>query len=179
MRTLVPDEVILGLLVAQPQHGYELLDRFRSPDHLGRIWTMSTSQLYAVLKRLEQKGLITGQQVESSAAPPRIEYTVTDAGLKRLEAWLNEPRPSTSIHRIRVVFLSRLYIASLLGIPPDDIIRHQRTVCLVQRDRLLKERQQSASAVETLTLDFVLGQLDAALQWLEHCETENPLTQHG
>lgn len=165
----MPDEVILGLLAARPRHGYELLDRFRSREHLGRMWTMSTSQLYAVLKRLERQGSITGRQVESPDAPPRTEYTVTEAGLRQLEVWLHEPRPSTSIHRIRVEFLSRLYIASLLGIPADAIIEHQKTICVEQRDRLLKERQQTTSAVEALTLDFVIGQLNAAVLWLEQC----------
>lgn len=170
MKAPVPDQVILGLLTARPQHGYDLLDRFRARSDLGRIWTMSISQLYAVLKRLEREGAITGRQIESPDAPPRTEYTVTAAGCRQLEAWLNEPCPSTSIRRIRVEFLSRLYIASLLSIPPEDIIVRQRAVCLEQRERLLMERQQAASEVEALALDFVIGQLEAALAWLERCK---------
>jgi DNA-binding PadR family transcriptional regulator len=174
MNAPVPDEVILGLLATQPQHGYELLERFRSRAHLGRIWTMSTSQLYAVLKRLEREGLIEGQQFQSPDAPPRIEYGVTEAGLRRLHNWLNEPQPSSSIRRIRVEFLSRLYIASLLNIPPTDIVERQRSICLEQRERLLKDRQQAASEVEALTLDLVLGQLEAALTWLDRCKEGLP-----
>lgn len=174
MNTPVPDEVILGLLAAQPQHGYELLERFRSRAHLGRIWTMSTSQLYAVLKRLEREGLIEGQQFQSPDAPPRTEYRVTATGLVRLNDWLNEPRPSSSIRRIRVEFLSRLYIASLLNIPPTNIVERQKSICLEQRERLRKDRQQAASEVEALTLDLVLGQLEAALAWLERCREGLP-----
>jgi DNA-binding PadR family transcriptional regulator len=174
MNAPVPDEVILGLLAAHPQHGYELLERFRSRAHLGRIWTMSTSQLYAVLKRLEREGLIEGQQLQSPDAPPRTEYAVTEAGLQRLHVWLNEPRPSSSIRRIRVEFLSRLYVASLLDIPPASIVECQKSICLEQRERLLKDRQQAASEVEALTLDLVLGQLEAALVWLERCKEGLP-----
>jgi DNA-binding PadR family transcriptional regulator len=169
MKAPVPDQVVLGLLTARPQHGYDLLDCFRARSGLGRIWTMSTSQLYAVLKRLEREGAIAGRQIESPDAPPRIEYTVTAAGRRQLEAWLNEPRPSTSIHRIRVEFLSRVYVASLLGIPLEGVIAHQQAACVEQHERLLRERQQAASGVEALALDFVIGQLEAALSWLERC----------
>ncbi|NJL53976.1 PadR family transcriptional regulator [bacterium] len=60
MTQLVPDEVILGLLAVEACHGYQLLDHFRSPAALGRVWNLSTSQLYAVLKRLDRLGYIAG-----------------------------------------------------------------------------------------------------------------------
>ncbi len=178
MKSLVPDRVILGLLAARPRHGYDLLNQFRSRARLGRIWTMSTSQVYAVLKQMEQAGLITGRQVESPDAPPRIEYTVTEAGRRSLEAWLNEPHPSSSIHRMRVEFLSRLYVAHLLGIPVEGIIEHQRAACLKQRDHLLGERRRPTSEFEGLALDFVIGQLEAALRWLDQCVIGQPDIQN-
>lgn len=168
MNKTVPDEVILGLLKDKPSHGYELLERFRSREQLGRVWTMSTSQLYAVLKRLEIQGLILGREVDDPNAPPRIVYTVTEAGAYRLADWLYDSQPSVSIHRIRVLFISRLYIASLLRRPLDEIIYHQRSVCVKQRQKMLKARQQTTSSVERLTLDFVIGQLGSAIDWIEN-----------
>ena len=56
MSQLTPDETLLGLLAAQTRHGYELQECFRDPAQLGEVWNLSTSQLYAVLKRLEQQG---------------------------------------------------------------------------------------------------------------------------
>jgi len=53
MATITPDETILGLLAVRERHGYDLLDCFRDPSQLGEVWNLSTSQLYAVLKRLE------------------------------------------------------------------------------------------------------------------------------
>ena len=154
------------MLQAKPAHGYELLERFRSPAHLGRIWTMSTSQLYAVLKRLEEDGAVVGQEVEVPDAPARVEYTVTPKGTQRLEAWLYEPNPSTSIHRIRVMFLSRVYVARLLTLDLNPLIAHQERVCRKQRQQIQAERGKASSAMERLTLDFVNGQLEAALAWL-------------
>jgi DNA-binding PadR family transcriptional regulator len=172
MKRLTPDEVLLGLLNAQPAHGYELLEWFRSPQHLGRIWKMSTSQLYAVLKRLEESGLITGRVLPSSDAPSRTEYALTDRGEQRLMDWLNDPHPPISIHRIRVLFLSRLYIASLLDIPTDTVIARQLATCEEHRQRLQAELTRAQTDVETLTLNFMIGQFDAVILWLKTCQAE-------
>lgn len=169
MHKLVPDEVLLGLLKSKPSHGYELLDRFKSKTDLGRIWTMSTSQLYAVLKRLEREGLILGQQFHSKDAPSRIEYSITPTGEKRLQNWLYETKPSTSIHKIRVLFTSRLYIANLIEMPIEEIISYQKIVCLAKHKEFLMERSQVNNHLEGLILDYIIGQLDSALDWLEKC----------
>ena len=42
-----------GIVAARARHGYQLIDCFRDTAQLGRVWDLSTSQLYAVLKRLE------------------------------------------------------------------------------------------------------------------------------
>src|ERR1044071_933268 len=114
MGSITPDETILGLLAVRARHGYELLDCFRDSSQLGEVWRLSTSQLYAVLKRLEAQGLTEGHEVTVPDAPTRTEYRLTDAGQDRLHAWLNDLAPSASINRVRVEFLSRLYIARLL-----------------------------------------------------------------
>jgi PadR family transcriptional regulator, regulatory protein AphA len=173
MAVPVPDETVLGILAAEPQHGYQLLARFQSKADLGRVWTMSTSQLYAVLKRLEETGLIRGRKVESGEAPPRREYSVTAAGRRRLDAWLQEDQLSTSIRQVRVQFISRLYVARMLKHPTRDLVDRQRAVCEAQRGKLLAQRKVTTE-MEGLVLDFVIGQLDAVLVWLDECEQKLP-----
>jgi DNA-binding PadR family transcriptional regulator len=178
MKRLTPDEVLLGLLKARPAHGYELLETFRDPAHLGHIWNMSTSQMYAVLKRLEEGGLITGSEIPQPNAPARVEYRLTERGEARLERWLAEPLPPTSIHRIRVLFLSRLYIAALLERPADAIIHRQIAACQDQLAEIQAERARTSSPIKALTLDFVIGQLEACIAWLDHCQA-HPLPNPG
>src|SRR5215510_9595309 len=113
METITPDETLLGLLAARARqglatHGYQLIECFRDPAQLGRVWDLSTSQLYAVLKRLQGQGLIAGKMVASPDAPPRTEYTVTLRGQELLADWLQTDCPSASVRRVRVEFLSRL-----------------------------------------------------------------------
>jgi len=172
MKRPVPDEVILGLLRSRSAHGYDLLESFRSPNRLGRMWTLSTSQLYAVLKRLEEEGAIEGKQVFPSDAPAKIVYSVTDKGVSKLENWIYDSKPSASIHRIRVLFLSRLYVADLLGISVKGIIENQKSVCEKQRIIFLNEKEKAGTYFEKLTLDFIVGQLNAAIEWLGQCENK-------
>lgn len=170
MSALTPDETILGLLAPQPQHGYQLLEAFNDPDRLGEVWKLSTSQLYAVLKRLERQGWIWGEQVESENAPTRTEYAITPAGESHLHAWLNAANPSPSIRRVRVEFLSRLYVAHLLEAPAQHIIERQRLACQQERARFLRGRDSHKASVGWLTTELVIAQLDAVIAWIDRCE---------
>lgn len=174
MSTPTPDETILGILAAKPQHGYQLLDHFNQRQSLGRVWSMSTSQVYAVLKRLENAGLVVGQVVAVKDAPPRTEYSITSQGKARLEAWLNDPEPSPHIRRVRIEFLSRLYVARLLDLPAADIIRYQKQACRRQKQSYLDQSANGNHAMDRMVTEFIIGQLDAALTWLDHCETYLP-----
>jgi DNA-binding PadR family transcriptional regulator len=170
MEQLTPDNVLLGLLAAQPCHGYQLLEVFRQPHQLGRVWKLSTSQLYAVLKRLEQKAWIIGHEVTVADAPPRTEYTLSPLGQQQLELWLFEPQPSPSIRRVKVEFLSRLYVARLLNIPTMEIVRAQKKTCSQQKQLLIEQRDDSIPGIGLLSLELTIAQLEALLQWIDRCE---------
>ncbi len=170
MESLTPDDTLLGLLAAEARHGYQLIDCFRDPAQLGNVWTLSTSQIYAVLKRLDAQRLIAGRTVASPDAPARVEYQLTPAGIRRLEAWLTEAAPSASVRRVRVEFLSRLYIARLLNLPTREIVRAQKDACCARRDVRSAERDCSAPGVGRLALELEIAQLDAILNWIDRCE---------
>lgn len=170
MNVLTPDETILGLLAIEERHGYDLLECFQNPAELGRVWNLSASQIYNVLKRLEHKGHITGQVLQAVNAPPRTRYRVTTTGQQCLDAWLYDQQPSASIRRVRVEFLSRLYVVRYLNIPTQQIVQYQRAACEQQRALLYDKRQAAVPGMDTLALDFVIAQLDAVLRWIERCE---------
>jgi len=170
MQSLTPDETILGLLAARARHGYQLLECFHDPAQLGSVWHLSASQIYAVLKRLAQQGHISGQEVESSDAPPRMEYCLTDAGRVRLDTWLHDEHPSWSIRHVRVEFLSRLFIARLLNKPTIPIVKYQKAACRQRLKELIVERERTLPGMSFLTLELVIAQLSAVLQWIDRCE---------
>jgi DNA-binding PadR family transcriptional regulator len=170
MSALTPDETILGLLAGQIRYGYQLLDCFRDPAQLGEVWNLSTSQLYAVLKRLNNQGLIAGKEALSPDAPPRTEYVLTESGWKQLHDWLLETCPSPSIRRVRVEFLSRLYIARMLNMPTAEIVLRQKQTCLDERSKRLEQQNHTEPGVGYLAVDLVIAQLDAVLNWIDRCE---------
>jgi PadR family transcriptional regulator AphA len=171
MSSLVPDTTILGLLAVRPQHGYELLEQFQNPARLGRIWKLSSSQLYAVLKRLEGQGLTQRHEVQPPGAPLRVEYALTEWGQVALDAWLNDIEPLPSIRSVRVEFLSRLYIAEQLGLPTHSILERQREMCLQHRAELDLQRAfpKRLGTFGLLALDLSIAQLDAVIRWLDTC----------
>ena len=158
-------------------HGYQLVEIFQNPQELGDVWKMSTSQVYAVLKRLEKQDLIAGREIASADAPPRTEYAITAAGLARLHEWLYATNPSPSIRRVRVEFISKLYVAHLLDLPIDTIVAPQVAACREQRHRLLDLQAKAESVTESLAIEFMIGQMDAALHWLEACGQQFQVNQ--
>ncbi len=170
MSALTPDNVLLGLIAIAPKHGYQLLACFENTAQLGRVWKLSTSQIYNVLKRLENQSLITGNPLVSDNSPARIEYHLTPAGKNQLMVWLTDTCPSPSVRKIRVEFISRLYIAHELNYPTNDIITYQRQVCLQEHDRLQTELAKVPIGMDTLVLEFTIAQLQAILGWLNQCD---------
>lgn len=171
MSKLSPDAVVLGLLAAQSCHGYHLLDHFRDAERLGTIWSLSTSQLYSILKRLERAEAIDGREEASEDAPIRTVYWLTEAGRERLHTWLNDPAPSASTRAIRTEFLSRLYLCRLLNHPTDDIIQAQRTACLAHRDDLVTERDALPQGAGYLSVDLRVREMDEIIDWLDEAKS--------
>jgi PadR family transcriptional regulator AphA len=165
-----PDETLLGLLMATPQHGYQLLETFQNPGALGRVWKLSTSQLYAVLKRLNAQGFITGEEAYSADAPPRTIYHITAAGQAHMQAWLDEPQPSPSVRRVRVECLSRLYVARLLNLSISDILQHQKTTCEDKYQQLVAQREPGEDSIGRLALELEIAQMEAILGWITQME---------
>ncbi len=91
---------LLLLLLEQPAHGYELLERlqpfgFERPDPGG---------LYRNLRGLEDAGLVHSAWQPSAAGPARRIYELTRAGREELHA--NAKALATTNHTLQV-FLSR------------------------------------------------------------------------
>ncbi len=161
-----PDDLILAMLAAEPQHGYRLLEAFNDPSRLGHIWYMGRAQIYAVLKRLERDEWIVGSEVKSANAPTRTEYRVTLRGLDRMRAWLNETDLPASLRRVRVDFLSRIYAARLLGDPVEPLAARQAAACAAERGRLADLLMAAPTEISRIALTLQIVQMEAAMIWI-------------
>lgn len=79
---------VLGLLTGGESSGYDLL---RAADRsVGFFWTPAKTQLYAILRRLVDNGFATARHVRQADRPDKTLYRITDAGLDRLRAGLEQ-----------------------------------------------------------------------------------------
>ena len=161
-----PQPALLGLLLSEPKHGYELFQEFSR--ELGRVWQVGQSQLYAQLRQLEEAGLVSVRVEEQPSRPARKIYQLTPLGRTAFEDWVRQPTPY--LRRIRVEFLARLYFFRRLGLDGlDALVARQKAVC---RDQIARFDQLMAGTNEPfarLVLEFRRGQLEAVIRWLDSC----------
>lgn len=163
-RSNSPQFALLGLLLSQPMHGYELHQEFER--ELGQVWQIGLSQLYAQLKHLEEAGLVSSQTKAQGNRPPRKVYHLTSEGHEVFDHWVHQPTPY--LRHIRIEFLARLYFFhrhSLSGI--DDLVIAQKNVCQEQLDRFAEMAHDCQDKFRQLVLEFRRGQLDAVVSWLD------------
>ena len=86
MATSRTELVVLGLLADGPLTGYAIK---RTVDEaISHFWSESFGQLYPVLRRLREAGLVAEA---GAGARGQIAYALTEAGRARFAAWFSEP----------------------------------------------------------------------------------------
>jgi len=164
---LHPEFVPLGFLVEEPIHGYELYRRFG--DALSGLWRLSESQMYATLKRLEERGLITGAAPEKGSAASRRVLSPTSVGQVMFATWLEEPSVC-SPRVLRLEFLTRLFFAR--RIDPSSVpilLAAQRGAVHEALEQLGSQRSVPVPGFDVAdsALAFSENQLRGAIAWLD------------
>jgi DNA-binding PadR family transcriptional regulator len=144
--------VILGLLSLRPRSGYDIKTVVDRSTRF--FWAASYGQIYPELRRLEEEGLIEGEDASNGARGRRV-YTLTEAGREALHAWLLS---STTTVELRDESLLRLFFA-------DALPREQALQLLEGRKRGHEEYVEVLRAIDALPggkdPDFV----DLVLRW--------------
>ena len=161
--------VILSLICEAPQHGYQIEQQISLRNM--RAWTdLSTSSIYYILGKLEEKGFIeqVPDRVKEESERPRKVYQLTQEGGS---AWKKATLEALSRPKITYTnFLMGLH--NLWNIPPREALKAVQTY----RDWLETDIQRQRDEFEELGLSmfpldvlfeygFVLG--DAELQFLD------------
>ncbi len=170
---LALEYVLLGLLDRQPMHGYDLFKEISTRPEIALVWSIKQSQLYALLDKLEERGLLVSALIPGEAHPDRKEFHPTAAGRKAFRYWMQSP-----VHHgrdMRQEFLARLYFAAQNGKEfTFELLNQQRQVCQSWKGRL--ERQfralEGQNQFARLIFSYRLGQIDAMLDWLATCSKE-------
>ena len=97
------EHAILVSLAERSASGYELGRRFDAS--IGHFWSATHQQIYKVLGRMADAGLVAVEEVEQEGRPDKKVYAVTDDGLAELRRWTTEPTPP---ERLRSTFAVKL-----------------------------------------------------------------------
>lgn len=155
---------VLGALARGPAHGYDLYHYLSG--HLGVIWTLGLSQVYALLTRLEQEGLISHKRHIQEKRPDRKIFTLAPSGEEIFKDWVRRPVPH--VRDLRLEFLSKLHFARLMGRKADQKLIKAQIALLNDHCRGMGLKIKSTEAVmERQALRFRLLQAEAAVLWLK------------
>ena len=80
---------LLALLRVGPLSGYDLQKQFSLS--VGHVWHAPDSQIYPELRKMEQLGLIEGEEQPRGERGTRRMYHVTDAGDRAFLEWMTSP----------------------------------------------------------------------------------------
>jgi DNA-binding PadR family transcriptional regulator len=142
-RPLLPGEyAVLGLLAAEPQHGYELARRWLASP-LALVLPAEQSVLYGYLRNLERRGLLDWEEVRVGNRPPRRIFSASEEGWEVLRPWLHAP--VDRMREVRLDLLLKIYVLRLLDPAAERrLLSRQIEVC----DAYLADARASAGDAE-------------------------------
>jgi PadR family transcriptional regulator AphA len=158
--------VILGILMKQERHGYEIHNLLSSG--LGRAWYAGISQVYALLKRLEAAEKVVSSVEPQDNRPARHVYSITQKGREAFLQWVHTPLER--MRDLRLEFLAKLFFIKELKLSGSDkLIRKQKDIFQKQLRDITQQDKDCHEAFERLVLRFRVGQIEAVISWLRDC----------
>ena len=170
--------ILLGLL-GEPHSGYDIKKQFEQS--LRNFWRAELSQIYPLLQKMEDEGLVTSKEGASEIGPRKRIYKRAGKGSNELKAWLNEgPVVGTE----RIGYLAQVYFLADLK-DDDKAIAYMEELrdYMLEWLSLLEGREQDWSSNDPrypdglpdldfypqLTLDFGIRKVRANYEWCEDC----------
>jgi DNA-binding PadR family transcriptional regulator len=143
---LLGEWACLGLLCAEPSHGFAIAAQLRPDTEIGRIWSVSRPLTYRSLDQLGERGLIRPIASEPGhAGPNRTILAPTRSGRTRLRAWLQTP--VEHLRDLRSELLLKIALADRCDIGIGDMLRAQQGRLEAQSATLAAAAFDDAGAV--------------------------------
>ena len=167
--------VILGMLRMGRRTGYEIKSLVDCSTRF--FWAASYGQIYPELRRLEDAGLIAGEE-EPQGGRQRRAYSLTPEGERVLHDWITSDAPPH--FEMRHEGLLRLFFCD--AVEPEERGRLVRTI-RTEHERVRDQLRAIQPAAEQTAgeegqeaplrvLEFGIAYQDFVVEWLERLERE-------
>ncbi len=170
---------ILGALMKGPAHGYSL--RSRSIIKVLEEFGINDGQLYPLLKKMVDEGLVKKEIEFRESGPNRHNYHITDKGRSEFIAWLASTAGEERAFRYEMIrkdeFLNKCMYFRFLH-PPDagDKIRRQ----IAETEKTIEDFQSAHDDISNRGFDkvqlmiakYCIMSQETRLQWLKELEKE-------
>jgi PadR family transcriptional regulator AphA len=157
---------MLGLLAQRSMSGYDVKGYLKNLGWL--IGSPSAGSIYPALRSLLQGGLVTVDVELRQDRPPRKVYTITEAGRRELDQWVDQPIGQSGSMK---AFMMRLILASHYA--PDRLaalMRQRRAEVARQQQELTSSRASTGTTADLgqrMALEYALSVADTELAWLD------------
>jgi DNA-binding PadR family transcriptional regulator len=162
---------LLGLLIRQPRHGYELHAAFEAVVGGERNWDIKPAQVYTTLARMEKDGLVAEESVEQAGGPEKRVYAITRRGRAALAEWFSE---GVALEHQRDEFFVKLMLSVATGeASPRGVIQTQRSKLYQDLHGLTTQRNNlnpKMALAQILLHDKAIMHVEADLRWLDMIE---------
>jgi DNA-binding PadR family transcriptional regulator len=169
---------LLALLYRRPMHGYELGKQLNLA--VSADWDVKPGQIASTLARLHESGLVDFEIIETSDAPDRKVYAITDAGIEELRLWYLTPEVRE--YRLGDTFYIKLVLSLIDGpVSSEQVLMVQRRELYQQLHEVTELRNKTDQQTQlpwVLLLDSAIMHLEADLRWIEMCEARLPDLKH-
>lgn len=154
---------LLGALMTGPRHGYEIRAFLR--EGLGATWHIPTSQLYAQLKRLQERGLLRSSLESQDSRPAKRVFELTDEGRHAFLVWVHAP--VRHVRDLRVEFLAKLFFIRELGLDGSRLIQDQKNTLERALERMNDRVEREKNPHSRLSAGFKRATAKAWRRWLQ------------
>jgi len=165
---LSPEYALLGILMSGPKHGYEMHSYFSS--HMDQFWRLSMSQIYALLKRMEKKGVVTSKAELQNNRPAKKIFFITQTGKEGFLNWVYSP--VNHVRNLRIEFMAKLFFIKELKLKrATDIIDKQIEILHEKLQVLQDPKENTMDEFQKALHSFKIVQTSSAIEWLKECKT--------
>ncbi len=165
--------ILLGFLNYQSMTGYELKQAI--DESTAHFWHAYHSQIYTILRQMEQDGLVTSQFHQEEGQPDRRVYTITELGKQAMKEWLDQTL--TEMSPVKEELLVRLFFSAHRD--AQLVLTELRLQCELHQKKLetyreiTKHMARYAPGLERdqvfwrMTLDLGIRYEEAYVAWLK------------